>query len=113
MTSYTFFDNLIESVPEILADSIISRTLYADEHVKVIVFGFATGQELSEHTASQPAMIEFLQGEAEVTLGDDVHHARPGTWIHMPPRTPHKITAKSPVIMLLTLLRSGAVNPDG
>jgi quercetin dioxygenase-like cupin family protein len=98
-------------VPEILDDSIISRTLYADDHVKVVVFGFATGQELSEHTSSQPAIIEFVQGEAIVTLGDDVHHARPGTWIHMAPKTPHKITATSPVIMLLTLLRSGAVDP--
>ncbi len=111
MTSYTYFDSIIESMPEILADSIISRTLYADEHIKVVVFGFATGQELSEHTSSQPAIIEFIQGDATVTLGEDVHEARPGTWIHMAPKTPHKITAKSPVIMLLTLLRSGAVDP--
>ena len=71
MTSYTFFDNLIESVPEILADSIISRTLYADEHVKVIVFGFATGQELSEHAAFAAACESMFRGER------DGHH-RPG-----------------------------------
>jgi len=30
----------------------------------VVVFGFAQGEELSEHTASMPAVLHFLQGEA-------------------------------------------------
>jgi quercetin dioxygenase-like cupin family protein len=47
--------------------------------LKVVVFGFAAGQELSEHTSSSPAIMHFIQGEAQVTLGTDRIDARPNT----------------------------------
>jgi quercetin dioxygenase-like cupin family protein len=50
-----------------------------------------------------PAVLQFLQGEATVTLGNDKHEARPGTWVHMPPGLKHSIQAKTPVVMLLLL----------
>ena len=48
--------NLNDKLPAIVADSIVSRTLWTAERVKAVLFGFAPGQELSEHTASTPAM---------------------------------------------------------
>jgi quercetin dioxygenase-like cupin family protein len=102
---YTYIANLIESLPEIPPDSIVSRTLHADDHVKTVLFGFAAGQELSEHTASQPAVLYFVRGEADLILGDDAQVAQPGTWVHMPPRLPHSVRAKTEVVMLLLLLR--------
>jgi len=106
MEAYTFFASLSETVPDIPPDSIVSRTLYTTEQVKVIVFGFAPGQELSEHTSSQAAALYFVRGEADLTLGEDKLDARPGTWAHMPPRLPHSIVAKTPVIMLLLLFQN-------
>jgi quercetin dioxygenase-like cupin family protein len=50
-------------------------------------------------------VLHFLQGEATVTLGDDRHDARPGTWVHMPTGLRHGIQAKTPVVMLLMLLK--------
>ncbi len=87
------------------ADGTLSRTVYQDDHVKVVLFGFSAGQELSEHTASTPAIMHFLAGEADVTLGTDRVTAAAGTWIHMPAQLPHAIRATSPVVMLLTLLK--------
>lgn len=87
------------------ADGILSRTIFQDDQVKAVVFGFGPGQELSEHTAAKPAMLYFVQGEASVGLGDDVCEARPGTWVHMPAHLKHSIRAKSPVVMLLVLLK--------
>jgi quercetin dioxygenase-like cupin family protein len=85
---------------------ILSRTLYQDERLKVVLFGFAQGEELSEHTASMPAVLHFLQGEAKLTLGDDdALDAKPGTWVHMPTNLRHSIQAKTPVVMLLLLLK--------
>jgi quercetin dioxygenase-like cupin family protein len=101
----TTFDNLAAQV-EIPADSTISTTIYQDDHLKVVLFGFAAGQELSEHTASMAAVLHFVQGEAHVTLGEQAMEAQANTWIHMPPRLPHSITAKTPVVMLLLLLKS-------
>jgi quercetin dioxygenase-like cupin family protein len=87
------------------ADGTLSRTVYQDNYLKAVLFGFAAGQELSEHTASTPAVMHFLSGEAEVTLGSESVQASGGTWIHMPPQLPHSIHAQSPVVMLLLLLK--------
>jgi len=102
---YSYTANLAELLPDIPADSIISRTLYAGDDVKATLFGFAAGQELSEHTASQPAILHFLQGDADLALGDDRYEAHPGTWAHMPAHLPHSIRARTPVVMLLLLIK--------
>ena len=70
-----------------------------------MIFGFGQGEELSEHTASMPAVVHFLQGEATVTLGEDTLQAKPGTWVHMPTGLRHSIQAKTPVVMLLLLVK--------
>jgi len=87
------------------ANGILSRTLYKDGRVKVVLFGFDRGQELSEHTASMPAVLNFVKGRARVTLGKKQVDARAGTWVYMKPGLPHAIVAKTPVVMLLTLLK--------
>ncbi len=87
------------------ADSILSRTIYKDAQVKAVLFAFAPGQELSEHTASTTAIVHILKGDARLTLGGDVLEASEGTWVRMPPRLPHSLLAKTPVLVLLLLLR--------
>lgn len=102
----TFLDLAAQvTIPE---DGTISRTIYQDAQVKAVLFGFAAGQELSEHTSAMAAIIHFVQGEAHVTLGEHSLEAQAHTWIHMPPRLPHSITAKTPVVMLLLLLKPAA-----
>ena len=104
MPAYTCFTDLIQALPDIPDDSIVSRTIYDGDDAKAVLFGFAPGQELSEHTASRPAMLVFVQGEAELVLGDESQSAQAGTWVHMPPRLPHSITATTPLVMLLILI---------
>jgi quercetin dioxygenase-like cupin family protein len=87
------------------ADGILSRTIYQDDQLKAVVFGFGSGQELSEHTASKPAMLYFVKGEATLGLGADVQEAQAGTWVHMPSGLKHSIKAKTPVVMLLVLMK--------
>jgi len=101
---YTYFSDLANEVqpPD---KSVLSRTLYNEDRLKAVLFGFAQGEELSEHTASMPAVLHFLQGEAKLTLGDDLLEARLGTWVHMPKGLRHSIQAKTPVVMLLLLLK--------
>ena len=103
-TSYTHFTDLAQEVqpPD---KGILSRTLFNDDRLKVVLFGFAQGEELSEHTASMPAVLHFLQGEAKVTLGDETVNAKTGTWVHLAKGLRHSIQAKTPVVMLLLLLK--------
>lgn len=107
MSAYKYLANLQSEMADIPADSIISRSLHEDEQVKIILFGFAPGQELSEHTASVPASLYFVQGEADLTLGTEAMSAQTGAWVHMPPKLPHSIYAKTPVVMLLQMFKTG------
>jgi quercetin dioxygenase-like cupin family protein len=103
-TLYTLIQDVThQSEPP--TDGTLSRTLHQDEQLKAVLFNFSAGQELSEHTASTPAVMHFLQGEAEVTLGSDRVVAKAGTWIHMTAQLPHSIHATTPVTMLLLLLK--------
>ncbi len=103
--TYTFIENLFAQLPEIPPDSIVSRTFYSEGQLKAILFGFAAGQELSEHTSSQLAILHFLQGEADLTLGSDKMSVSAGAWATMPPHLPHSIVAKTQVVMLLLMIK--------
>jgi len=93
-------------------DGTLSMTLHQSHSVKVVLFAFAAGQELSEHTASMPAIMHQLSGEARWRLGEEQTEARPGSWVHMPAHLPHTVTAKTPCVMLLTLITAAKANPQ-
>jgi quercetin dioxygenase-like cupin family protein len=101
--TYTLIANLAGLIESIQPESIVSRTFYRDERVKGVLFGFDAGQELSEHTSSQAAIVQIIQGEATITLGDDRHELAAGGWIHLPPRLKHSVYARTPLIMLLMM----------
>ena len=100
---YTFMELPVDT-PDVPPDSILSRTVFTSPALKAVLFEFAPGTELSEHTAARPAILHFLAGEAELTLGEDTSQALPGAWVLMPANLAHSIRAQTPVRMLLYLL---------
>lgn len=102
--SFRFFSDLATEVtpPE---DGTLSRTLHSDDNIKVVLFGFAAGEELSEHTASMPAIIQIIKGKASLVIDGEAVSGMPGAWIHMAAKAPHSVKAESPLVMLLTLLK--------
>lgn len=106
MPPYTLVQD-IASHQDIPEDGILTRTILDNDHIKVVLFTFSKDQELSEHTSSRPAILHFLQGTAELALGDDTMTATAGTWIHMQAKTPHRIRTQTPVMMLLVLIKQG------
>ena len=84
-----------------------SIVLADDANAKVVLFAFAAGDGPAEHIAPLPAIIQIVKGEAEMTVGEKPVAGKPGTWIQKAAKTPHSIKANTPVIMLLTLLKSG------
>ena len=101
---YSYHPNLISSLPKITEDSIISRSLFKNEKMDVTLFGFAAGQELTEHTSSHIAIIQVLEGELELTLGNDKMVAQAGAWVRMAPNLPHSLKAANRAVMLLTII---------
>ncbi len=96
---------------------ILSLTVHDGDGLRLVLFGFATGEELSEHTAARPAVVHVLTGDADISVGGVRRSLGPGAWIHMPADTPHSIRAVSPLTIALYLLgptaAAGTARQDG
>jgi quercetin dioxygenase-like cupin family protein len=86
-------------------NGIVSRTLLRTPVARVVLFGFSEGQELTEHTSTQHALIQVLSGECEFLLGSKPHNLKAGDFLHMPPNLPHAVRATKQFSMLLTLFK--------
>jgi quercetin dioxygenase-like cupin family protein len=86
-------------------NGIVSRTLLRTASSRAVLFGFAEGQELSEHTSTQHALIQILSGECEFFLAGQPHALKAGDLIYMPPNLAHAVKATSQFSMLLTLFK--------
>lgn len=102
MATYSLVGDLRAEV-EVPKDGILSRTVHAGEGLTLTIFGFDAGQELTEHTAARAAIIEILEGDAEVVLDGDALRLTAGAWVAMPAGMRHAIRAVSPLKMALTL----------
>ena len=103
MSTYTVVDSLTKAV-EIPKDGTLSRTIHQDHQIKVVLFGFAGGQELSQHTASVPVTVQIVQGEARFTVDGEEKELSAGSWIYMEANVPHAVYAKSDMVMVLTMI---------
>lgn len=90
-------------------NGIVSRTLLRTERSRVVLFGFAEGQELTEHTSTQNAVVQILSGECELSLAGKSHTVQAGDLIYMPPNLPHALKATTQFSMLLTLTKPETV----
>lgn len=105
---------LVLSLPgetQFAANGIVSRTLLRTPTTRVVLFGFAEGQELSEHTSTAQALIQILSGSCEFTLDGKAHLLKAGDLLHMPPNLPHAVKATEKFSMLLTLLKPAEAAP--
>jgi len=86
-------------------NGIVSRTILHAPNGRMVLFGFAAGQELTEHTSTQHALIQILTGECEFSLAGKAHLLKAGDLLYMPPHLPHAVKATRQFSMLLTLLK--------
>jgi quercetin dioxygenase-like cupin family protein len=96
----------LEAMVQIADSGIVSKSIVENEHHKIILFCLAKGQELSEHTASVPAMIHVLRGKGAVRLGGEEHQAGPGKLYYMPAELRHAVVAEDELVFLLTMFRT-------
>ena len=94
--------DLVEYAP----GSIVSRTIVENNAGTLTLFAFDAGQGLSEHSAPFDAVVQILDGEAELTIGGRSVHAVAGQLVIMPADVPHAVTARQRFKMLLTMLRA-------
>jgi len=86
--------------------SVVSRTLIDKKAGTVTLFAFDEEQGLSEHTAPYDAMVQIIDGEAEITIQGKTHHLKEGEMIIMPSNKPHALKATKRFKMLLTMIKA-------
>lgn len=93
--------SLFEPCPAV-DQGIVSRAVLTTPGLRLTLFHFAPGQELSEHTSKARALVQALTGTCVFTVGTTVHTLKPGDLLHLPPGMPHSLTAPEGCSMLLT-----------
>ena len=87
-------------------DSIVSKTLLDKSVGTITLFAFDQGQKLSEHTAHYDAVVQVLDGKAQVRIQDETNELSEGQIIIMPANVPHAVNAGERFKMLLTMIRA-------
>ena len=86
--------------------SVVSRTLVKRPTGTVTLFAFDGGEALSEHTAPFDALVQVLEGEAEILISGQPSTVRGGESILLPANQPHALRGVTRFKMLLTMIRS-------
>ena len=85
---------------------IISKQIVKNQAGNVTLFSFDKGQGLSEHTAPFDALVQILDGEAEIRIGGNPHIVKTGQIVIMPANIPHALQAVERFKMLLTMIKA-------
>ncbi len=86
--------------------SVVSRQITKAEAGNVTLFAFDAGQELSEHTAPFDALVQVLDGHAEIVISGVSFLVKAGQSIILPASQPHAVKALGKFKMLLTMIRA-------
>jgi quercetin dioxygenase-like cupin family protein len=98
---------LAEALP-VTAAATTSRSLVDNDHVRVVAFAFDAGEQLTEHTAAMPVVVQLVTGSMRFEVAGEAHHLTPGDCVYLAPGEPHSLEALEPSLMSLVMIR-GAV----
>ncbi|MGF1667232.1 MAG: cupin domain-containing protein [Acidimicrobiia bacterium] len=90
---------------EIPSEGTLSRVVAKPGPVRLVMFAFDQGQELTEHTASVPVVLQVVSGRLVVTVDGDRHVLTPSAWLYLDADQPHSVFAEEPSRLLLTMIR--------
>jgi quercetin dioxygenase-like cupin family protein len=89
---------------EVATQATVSRTVLKAQGARVVLFAFDAGQELTEHTAAVPILLQVIDGRLRVGAEGATVELVPGGLVHIGTRVPHEILALEPSRMVLTML---------
>lgn len=98
---------------EIPEEGVLSKVLYRDERIRVVGFAFDAGQELTEHTAAVPVVIQVISGRFDFVVDAETIQIGPDSWMHLEASVPHSVVALEPARLLLTLLSAKGQSAAG
>jgi quercetin dioxygenase-like cupin family protein len=96
----------VEDLLDYQEGAVVSREIIRKETGTVTIFAFDKGEGLSEHSAPFDAMVQVIDGKAEITISGTKHQLERGDMIIMPANEPHALHAVERYKMILTMIKS-------
>ena len=84
-----------------VSHGIVSQALLTAPGLRVTLFQFAAGQELSEHTSPARVLVQVIAGECEFSIAGQPRSLKPGELLHLPPGAPHAVRAATALTFLV------------
>jgi quercetin dioxygenase-like cupin family protein len=81
---------------------IVSQAILTAPGLRVTLFHFAAGQELSEHITPARALVQVLAGSCDFSLNGETRRLNAGDLLHMPPKLSHAVRATTDLALLIT-----------
>lgn len=98
--------NKISDLIEYQKDSVVSKTLIKKEKGTITIFAFDKEQGLSEHTAPFDALVQVVDGKADILLNGQSNIVSKGEMIIMPANIPHALKAIEKFKMMLVMIKA-------
>lgn len=95
----------LEEMVEYSSGGVISKQVLKNQSGNITLFSFDKGQGLTEHTAPFDAVVQVLDGEAQIIIGGNPNIVRKGESIIMPANVSHALQAVEQFKMLLTMIK--------
>lgn len=96
----------VENLIEYQTGAVVSKEILHKGTGTVTIFAFDKGEGLSEHTAPFDAMVQVIDGKAEITISGNKNVLEKGDMLIMPANEPHALHAMERFTMILTMIRS-------
>ena len=95
-----------EETVEYAEGSVVSKTIIKNPAGNVTLFAFDSGEGLSEHSSPYQALVQLLDGKAEIIIGGTPYNLQAGQSIILPANIPHSLKANEKFKMMLTMIKS-------
>jgi quercetin dioxygenase-like cupin family protein len=102
--SHTLIEDLMSAI-DIPEGGTLSRVLSKDGNVRLVGFGFDADEELTDHSAGVPVIIQVVSGRVSVVVEGDARAMSPESWLRLDAGVQHSVKALEPSRLLLTMLR--------
>ncbi len=86
--------------------AVVSKTIVKRPSGNITLFTFDKGEGLTEHSSPHEAIVQLLDGEAEITVGGIPHRVHAGGCIILPANIPHALRATEKFKMMLTMIKN-------
>jgi quercetin dioxygenase-like cupin family protein len=96
----------VENLVEYQDRAVVSKEIIRKGTGTITIFAFDKGEGLSEHTAPFDAVVQLIDGKAEINIAGNKNILEKGDMIIMPANDPHSLYATERFKMILTMIRS-------